>query len=255
MKDDASSEKQRLDEAKLATQTYKGAVAVTQSYLLDGYSISDLKSLREGLHAVQVKGKPTVSLKRFITGLQAMKTLDRIKDEIDKKTSELAVLKSETSKAQGILDGYQQHLLSTLKKTNQDLTDTLAKTNQNLINTFAKTNQDFIDTSANTNKKALGTLQTWEKGVEKTFDKIGKTYAEHICKLDENVKASFGNAEKSLDAQMGLMKVQIQDMTKEILVMDGVAAGITATLDKKTVAAIAHLRRELKSLTDKFNVT
>ena len=51
LKDNANSERQRLDEARLATRTYKEAVAVTQSYLQDGYSIPMLKSLREALNA------------------------------------------------------------------------------------------------------------------------------------------------------------------------------------------------------------
>ncbi|MFH0896454.1 MAG: hypothetical protein V1850_00190 [Candidatus Bathyarchaeota archaeon] len=222
LKEDAAFQRNELDAEKEKTRMYRGAVEITDGFLKDGYSIPDLKALRKALEAIRLKGEPTASLNRLITGLQNMKTLNRINDEIDGKTSELNVLNSNISKAQGALNGYQQIL---------------------------------IDTLAETNQKMLNGIQAWEKRVENQLVEVGKNYLQQIMKFDGNVKTCFGDAEKSMKTNMRYMALQVEAMQRQIQEMGEAASGITSHLDEKTLDAAKNLREELSFIAKDFKST
>ena len=68
-RDDITFTKNELDQAQKATSTYQEAVDITEAFLADGYSISNLKQLRAGLKGIALKGKPQQSVHRLIQGL------------------------------------------------------------------------------------------------------------------------------------------------------------------------------------------
>lgn len=56
------SQMNRLDEVKLRTATFREAVATVYSLFRDGYGTEDVKSLKEGLDVVGIRGDPLLSI-------------------------------------------------------------------------------------------------------------------------------------------------------------------------------------------------
>ena len=58
------SQRNRLDELKLRTVTFREAVATVYSLLREGYRTEDIKSLKEGFDVLGIKGDPLLSITR-----------------------------------------------------------------------------------------------------------------------------------------------------------------------------------------------
>lgn len=124
-KDKSNLEKEILskinerDEEENQTRSYREAVEVTENYLKDGYSIKDIKTLRRGLKAIEVKGRPKTSISRYIECLQSAKTLMNLYDKIDGGEKKLETLNSNISKVEGVLDAYKEKVLTVLDETKE----------------------------------------------------------------------------------------------------------------------------------------
>jgi len=83
------SEKNRFDELKLRTNTFKEAVAVVSSLFRSGYTTEDLRSLRYGLDMLGINGDLRFSVTRLVKGLKKQKSLVKLEDCLVGKKAEL----------------------------------------------------------------------------------------------------------------------------------------------------------------------
>jgi len=87
------SKRNRLDELKVRTVTFREVVATVSSLFRDGYSAEDIKSLKHGLDMLRIKGNHLLSITRLVNGLKKQKTLISLEERIVERRKELAVLK------------------------------------------------------------------------------------------------------------------------------------------------------------------
>lgn len=113
--EDIKFQQNELELKKKETRSYRKAVDIVEDLIQDGYSFEDLNSLRSGLKAIALKGKPKVSLSEYLEGLQSFKTLNKLYDEIEEREKTLKTLNSNISVAKGELDAYQKTVLKTLE--------------------------------------------------------------------------------------------------------------------------------------------
>jgi len=97
------SEKNRLDELKLRTNTFKEAVAVVSSLIRSGYTTEDLRSLRYGLDMLGINEDPHFSVTRLVKGLRKQKSIVKLEDCLAGKRAELHGLKKAIADAKAEL--------------------------------------------------------------------------------------------------------------------------------------------------------
>lgn len=92
LKEETTYQRNELDAEKAKTRSYREAVETTCGFFEDGYSFTDLNSLRSGLKAVAIKEKPQISLSRLMNGIQNSKSLSHLTDLIEEETERLKPL-------------------------------------------------------------------------------------------------------------------------------------------------------------------
>lgn len=110
------SEKNRLDELKMRTATFKEAVATVGSLFSDGYCSEDIKSLKLGLNMLGIRGDPLLSITRLVKGLSKQKSLASLEDEVIGVREELATLKKELAETKGKLKAAKQVTLRAVEE-------------------------------------------------------------------------------------------------------------------------------------------
>ncbi len=132
------SERNRLDELKLRTTTFREAVGVVCSLFRDGYSTSDIKSLKDGLNALGIKGDPLLTITRLVTGLKKYKTLVALENKVSETTKELGMLRKATVEAKSDLKVAKQ-LIKTFKEVKNAGVNAIAGTAEQAERTITGT--------------------------------------------------------------------------------------------------------------------
>jgi predicted nucleic acid-binding Zn-ribbon protein len=112
----ASSEKNALDELKVQTASFREAVAVAESLLEDGYTTEDVKSLKHGLDVLGIKGRPHASVTRIINGLAKLKSLMDLEGKLCRRRGELAALNRDKESVKSELETAKELTLKTIEE-------------------------------------------------------------------------------------------------------------------------------------------
>ena len=171
------------DELRVRSMTYSDAVRFTEDFFDDGYSVEDLKSLRCGLKAVQIKGNQKNSIKLLVERLLKTKDQFHLETEVKKSKMQLREIKREikifTTKRSdienGIIESSNNIWVSLKKKIEQS--DQLAR---HAIEKAFKEYSRFL------HEQEIG-LRQLSESMRRDVNNYG-ALKEEIGKLGENVK-------------------------------------------------------------------
>jgi len=116
------SKENELDEAKRKHFLFEEAIEIMIGFRKAGYNKETLLSLKEAFKALEIKGKPDVSVKRLLDGLRNYKNLHNLESTLRTKRQELKEIEKELEKAQGSLSAFQESILKELKGTQKEFT-------------------------------------------------------------------------------------------------------------------------------------
>jgi len=165
------SEKNKLDELKLQTATFREAVAIVSSFFRDGYSTKDLISLKKGVDILGIKGNQTLSLKRLMDGLSKQTSLTNLGDTLGEKKKELTTLNKAIADAKIELQIAKDATLKTFKEVRNTALEAIANTAE----------------QANKTTKDMTTI--FETQVTQSIGKIDA----HVRQTMEAVKTGLGD--------------------------------------------------------------
>lgn len=124
LKTDIRSQQNTLDQLMIQIRTIRNAVDMVTELFTEGYTTEDLRSLKTGLDLLGVKGDSTFSLRRLVTGLENVKNLTTLNNQIQEKEKQLKTLTANINKAKGELNSYQEIVIKTLNEAKvQTVTD------------------------------------------------------------------------------------------------------------------------------------
>ena len=116
------SKENELDEVKRKHFLFEEAIEIMIGFRKAGYNKETLLSLKEALNAIEIKGKPDISVKRLLDGLRNYKELYIVESTLRTKRQELTEVTRELEKAQGTLTAFQKNVLKELKGTEKAFT-------------------------------------------------------------------------------------------------------------------------------------
>ena len=213
---DIQTEKNRLDESKLKTQTFKEAVAITVHFFTNGYDTADLKSLKDGLDLLGVKGDPKLSITRLIKGLEGIKTLVNLEYAIKECEEELQTLNKNISKAKGELaairdvslkniDEVKGFAISEIKSLGKDIAKGIKENAENSITIADKAWKNMIDKFENTCKTSTSEIMNFKGNAETT-----------LKDLEQKTKASLNETSKAATSIVQILDTETEKIAKKI---------------------------------------
>jgi len=156
------SERNRLDQLKIETATFREAVATVGSFYTDGYSTEDLKSLKHGLGTLGIKGDPLLSITRVVTGLSKYKNLVALEDKVRARRKELETLKRAITDAKSELKVKGQ-----LIKAFGQVKDAGVKA---IVGAAEHAKAEIADTAGMSEKHTMALLSKFDVHVRSTLD-------------------------------------------------------------------------------------
>ena len=211
LEDEILSKINERDEEEKQTRSYREAVKVTENYLKDGYSIRDLKTLRRGLKAIEVKGKPKTSISRYIESLQSAKTLMNLYDKIDESEKKLETLNSSVSKVESVLDAYKEKVLTVLDEAKEKVLDDIKEVSDSAKNETYKLQKSNIKRLNDIGSSHLKNLNQLNEYTAANINKISRTAINITTYLDAEVKRASNNLKNNIN---GITQQFIKDMEK-----------------------------------------
>ena len=124
--EDVISESNSLDQLRIEVAGVKEWADVLDGFREDCFSASDMRSLRHGLRAVRVKGKPGLSISRLVEGLAQEKKLLNLGEKVDSVEKRLLFLKKEEAERKGDFEVYKQQGLEAVKEAKDKSADAIA---------------------------------------------------------------------------------------------------------------------------------
>ena len=116
------SKENELDEVKRKHFLFEEAIEIMIGFRKAGYDKETLLSLKEAFKALEIKGKPDVSVKRLLDGLRNYKKLYKVESTLRTKRQKLTEIEKELEKAQGSLSAFQESILKEFKGTQKEFT-------------------------------------------------------------------------------------------------------------------------------------
>jgi predicted nucleic acid-binding Zn-ribbon protein len=112
LRDNIQAEKNTLDESQSKTRTFQEAMNITGWFFSQGYRTEDLKSIKDAIELVGIKGDPTLSVDRLMRGVEEAGSLNNLRDNIKKSREELRTLRDNINSAEGKLTAILGFLVS-----------------------------------------------------------------------------------------------------------------------------------------------
>ena len=190
------SKRNELDNEKENTKAYKKAVGVTESILKEGYSTKDLQALRRGLKAVAVKDNPDLSIARYIDGLQRIRSLTSLNDDIDTATKTHKTLLKNIKTAEGILSVYQNTVLQTLNEAKDRAIKEFNAVDEKIIRDFNSAGQVAIEHI----KKAMAAPINQLSDINTTIMSNLNAANNNVNTLTANIKTDISRVTGELNA-------------------------------------------------------
>jgi len=163
------SDKNKLDELKIRTATFKEAMATVCSLFRNGYSTEDIKSLKAGLDMLGIHGDPLLSITRLVNGLKKQTDLAALQERVVEVRTELATLKKALADAKAEMKVAKQ-----LTKAFEAVRDAGVKA--------------IAVTAEHANNTTRSTATVFESHITESLDKIDA----HIQRTMEGIKAELG---------------------------------------------------------------
>lgn len=120
------STKNRLDQLRLQTVTFKESVAVVGSLFASGYSAEDIRSLKHGLDMLGIKGDPYLSVNRLVRGLKKHQSLAAVEEKISAKKQELTAQNKALAKVKRELKVIRQVTLDAIAEAKSAAVEAIA---------------------------------------------------------------------------------------------------------------------------------
>jgi chromosome segregation ATPase len=193
---DIQTEKNRLDESKLKTQTFKEAIAMTVYYFTNGYDTADLKSLKDGLDLLGVKGDPKLSITRLVKGLERIKTLVNLEDTVKEYEKKLQTLNENIAKAEGELYAIRDITVNAIKEAADYGRARASETWENTCTQIRNTGKESIRKITELGENSEKTLGNLSQKVETTISETGKVEGT----IAETLKTETEKSAKKFDA-------------------------------------------------------
>lgn len=204
LEEETKFQQNELELKKKETRSYRKVVDIVEGLIQDGYSFEDLKSIRNGLKVIALKGKPKVSLSEYLEGLQSFKTLNKLYDEIEEREKTLKTLNHNISLVKGELDAYQKTVLKTLETTKKQAVTKLE----------------------DVKKKAVLETTIIREVTEKHLKEMGASYIQQLKTVSQEAMNGLSNTNitansitKHLDDEtksaMAWMKLQVVKMIQQ----------------------------------------
>jgi hypothetical protein len=111
------SEQNSLDDLRLKSSTYKGAVDIASSFLADGYSAEDLQGLKCGIDMLGIKNDRRLSLTRLLEGLEKQRSLTSLEEVTNAKRAQLASVYRELNDKKSELEVLENLTLKAVEET------------------------------------------------------------------------------------------------------------------------------------------
>jgi chromosome segregation ATPase len=120
LREDTSTEKNSLDEWRLKTRSYQQAVSIAGWFFSQGYKTDDLKTIKNAIELVSIKGNTALSIDRLVRGIEEAGSLANIREEITRSKAELNTLREETASAKGKLAAIKDTVIKAIDDTTVD---------------------------------------------------------------------------------------------------------------------------------------
>lgn len=176
------SESNRLDELKTQTAVFEEAVEAVLGLLDEGYSVSDIMSLRRGLTHLQIRGDPKLSIRRLVEGLRKLKRLHVLEEKVTKTEKKLAALKRELAETKQETEVVRETAIKTIEDERDaalmSIDDAGARAKAKLEEAAAKFEAtlrrggDYIRGIAESVKEGLGEWSNVQQKIGKLKDSI-----------------------------------------------------------------------------------
>ena len=198
----------------LKTRNFHEAISIIHYFFGNGYNTEDLKRLKEGLDSLGVKSDPTLSIERLIRGLENVKTLTGLVEEIKKSRGELETLQANIAEAKGELKALRDTVIKAIDEAKEKVVSqilsvnnaTAIKIKETAENSIAKTDEtcrNNINQVKNAGETAVSIIKNLRDNTEKTLKSLNKqaetTFTEASKTSTEIVQTIETETEKALN--------------------------------------------------------
>jgi len=170
------SEKNRLDELRVQTASFKESVEITESLLKEGYSTEDIRSLKHGLDVLGIKGEPHASVTRIVNGLAKLRTLLDLEERLCRKKEELAALNRDVESVKNELETAKAVTLKTIE-------DVRGLSVQAIANTAQQSNDQMKQTTEKLEAKVTESLGKMDAQIQQATE-IYKAEVKEITEIE-----------------------------------------------------------------------
>ncbi|MGD0496453.1 MAG: hypothetical protein ABSB28_10545 [Candidatus Bathyarchaeia archaeon] len=130
LQEKVTSAENKLDTVRDETAIYGTAVDAVKQLFRAGYKVEDISALREGLKVMEIKGDPEMSLKRFVDGLQRVKSLETLRKQNEEEKTKLEAIRRDRRAVEAELTSMKDTTVKALNEAREAAVTEVEKVEQ-----------------------------------------------------------------------------------------------------------------------------
>ena len=185
---------------------------ITGWFFSQGYKTEDLKSIKDGIELVGVKGDPTLSVDRLIRGIEEAGSLNNLRGTIKKSREELKTLQDEIVSAEGKLSAIQETVIKAIDKTKDNAVGQIENLGKNSVSDIGKLRDNVEKMVKDLEKTSEGSIGRLEESTETRIRDTTRKSCEDV----EAVKKEAIKSLSGIHAEISAVGTRVSDSMKDV---------------------------------------